>query len=162
MALIQCPECAREVSDRAVSCPQCGFPVAKEVGTILPEEMEVGPCLPKVVDCLDCKTIFSFEDEVCPNCGLFNSQKYRILEENGLIEELKPTVPQVKPENEEGIKCPKCGAKNSHFAAKQGFGIIKFVVGNCIVGPVTGLLTGRINSNKIVVACLKCGHRWRL
>ena len=28
MALIQCPECAHEVSDQAVSCPNCGFPIA--------------------------------------------------------------------------------------------------------------------------------------
>lgn len=27
MALIKCPECGREVSDKAVSCPRCGFPM---------------------------------------------------------------------------------------------------------------------------------------
>ena len=53
MALIQCPECAREVSDRAVSCPPGGLPVAKEVCTIFAADMEVGPFLPKVVFCID-------------------------------------------------------------------------------------------------------------
>lgn len=28
MALIECPECKREISDRADSCPQCGYPIA--------------------------------------------------------------------------------------------------------------------------------------
>lgn len=28
MALIKCPECGREISDKAVSCPGCGCPVA--------------------------------------------------------------------------------------------------------------------------------------
>ena len=28
MALIPCPECAREVSDRAIACPGCGHPIA--------------------------------------------------------------------------------------------------------------------------------------
>lgn len=28
MALIKCPECGREVSDKAASCPNCGFAVA--------------------------------------------------------------------------------------------------------------------------------------
>ena len=28
MALIKCPECGREVSDRAGNCPQCGFPLS--------------------------------------------------------------------------------------------------------------------------------------
>ena len=28
MALIKCPECGREVSDKAGSCPNCGCPIA--------------------------------------------------------------------------------------------------------------------------------------
>ena len=28
MALIQCPECSGQVSDRAMSCPHCGFPIS--------------------------------------------------------------------------------------------------------------------------------------
>ena len=30
MALIQCPECRSEVSDRAPSCPRCGYPLAQQ------------------------------------------------------------------------------------------------------------------------------------
>ena len=30
MALIKCPECGKEISDKAVSCPHCGFPISKE------------------------------------------------------------------------------------------------------------------------------------
>jgi hypothetical protein len=29
MALIKCPECGNMVSDQAVACPQCGYPVRK-------------------------------------------------------------------------------------------------------------------------------------
>ena len=29
MALIKCPECGREVSVAAKSCPQCGYPIAE-------------------------------------------------------------------------------------------------------------------------------------
>lgn len=28
MALMKCPECAREVSDKAAACPGCGHPIA--------------------------------------------------------------------------------------------------------------------------------------
>jgi len=31
MALIKCPECSKEVSDKAVSCPNCGFPIASSI-----------------------------------------------------------------------------------------------------------------------------------
>lgn len=27
MALIKCPECSKEISDRATSCPHCGCPL---------------------------------------------------------------------------------------------------------------------------------------
>lgn len=33
MALINCPECKRETSDQARSCPQCGYPIKQGVGT---------------------------------------------------------------------------------------------------------------------------------
>lgn len=31
MALIKCPECGKEVSDRAPACPNCGYPIENEV-----------------------------------------------------------------------------------------------------------------------------------
>lgn len=34
MALIQCPECRTEVSDQAISCPRCGFPVASRKSAV--------------------------------------------------------------------------------------------------------------------------------
>ncbi len=32
MALINCPECGKQVSTSAASCPSCGFPVSQKVG----------------------------------------------------------------------------------------------------------------------------------
>ena len=31
MALVLCPECKREVSDRAIACPNCGYPMHEEL-----------------------------------------------------------------------------------------------------------------------------------
>jgi DNA-directed RNA polymerase subunit RPC12/RpoP len=36
MALIKCPECKREISDRAASCPQCGHPMLVAAPPIIP------------------------------------------------------------------------------------------------------------------------------
>lgn len=30
MALIKCPECGKEISDKAATCPNCGMPLRKE------------------------------------------------------------------------------------------------------------------------------------
>jgi hypothetical protein len=32
MALINCPECGKEISDKALSCPQCGCPISSNNG----------------------------------------------------------------------------------------------------------------------------------
>ena len=34
MALIKCPECGREVSDKAIACIQCGYPLAQELNVV--------------------------------------------------------------------------------------------------------------------------------
>ena len=33
MALIICPECSHDVSDKAISCPNCGYPIRLSEGT---------------------------------------------------------------------------------------------------------------------------------
>ncbi len=33
MALIKCPECGKQVSDKASSCPQCGCPISSSVAS---------------------------------------------------------------------------------------------------------------------------------
>ncbi len=42
MALIPCPECEQDVSDRALACPHCGFPVAEAINQELVELTGVG------------------------------------------------------------------------------------------------------------------------
>lgn len=32
MAIIRCPECEKEISDKAISCPHCGFPLRETAG----------------------------------------------------------------------------------------------------------------------------------
>lgn len=32
MALIKCPECGKEISDRAEACPNCAYPIAQLSG----------------------------------------------------------------------------------------------------------------------------------
>jgi Zn finger protein HypA/HybF involved in hydrogenase expression len=55
-------------------------------------------------------------------------------------------------------KCPRCGSE-SITANQQGFGIGKAVVGAAMLGPI-GLMAGNINSKKVYITCLNCGHRW--
>ena len=42
MALINCPECGKEISDKAVACPNCGNPI-----NLQPQQEEEYLCCPK-------------------------------------------------------------------------------------------------------------------
>lgn len=37
MALINCPECSKRISDQSVTCPSCGFPTARAIPPPLPQ-----------------------------------------------------------------------------------------------------------------------------
>lgn len=43
MALINCPECQKEISDKALSCPNCGCPITKQSNSLKEEYL----CCPK-------------------------------------------------------------------------------------------------------------------
>lgn len=51
MAMIKCPECGRQISDKAPFCPYCGVAIAG-----------------KVVRCPQCGEVYFSDQEMCPNC----------------------------------------------------------------------------------------------
>lgn len=51
MAIIKCPECGHQVSDKAATCPSCGIGIAG-----------------RVMKCPDCGAVVFKEQELCPNC----------------------------------------------------------------------------------------------
>ena len=66
MALIKCPECGKEISDKSGKCINCGYPINKQ------PIVEKTPILSKVI----------FETE---SGGIAPFQKYIIKDENGQV-----------------------------------------------------------------------------
>lgn len=94
MALIKCPECSKNVSDKTSNCPYCGFPIYLEINN-------------------------SLEKKQCPFCGTTN-EHYAIncRNCNGVLPEIeklfkddKDTKPELLEEVFENgtVKCPSCG-----------------------------------------------------
>lgn len=74
MALITCPECGREISDKAAACPHCGCP-SSEFKTERKDPYEttdMEDSAPKQTDdfkCVCCGKPMSTKVDKCPNCG---------------------------------------------------------------------------------------------
>lgn len=47
MALIKCPECGKEISDKATSCPNCGFPLLIPQQPVQPQPVRQQPIQPQ-------------------------------------------------------------------------------------------------------------------
>jgi hypothetical protein len=61
--------------------------------------------------------------------------------------------------SEELLKCPKC--RSTHLTdGKKGFSASKAVAGAVLTGGI-GVLAGTIGSNKTVITCLSCGHKFK-
>lgn len=80
MALIKCPECGKEISDKAISCPNCGMPFpakkyCKYCGGQIDENCVICPNCGKQVECLvSSSAVISTEHEsktIPVICGTF-------------------------------------------------------------------------------------------
>ena len=65
MALIKCNECGNDVSDKAKSCPRCGYPISEDF---------------KQVRCQFCGDIIPANFSKCPSC--YNSPKDKLQNDN--------------------------------------------------------------------------------
>lgn len=62
MSMINCPECGKQISDKAKVCPKCGYPLTLEKYQICPE----------------CNFQNSFENTACEQCGYPFPKKQKI------------------------------------------------------------------------------------
>ncbi|MEG0834184.1 MAG: zinc ribbon domain-containing protein, partial [Christensenellaceae bacterium] len=67
MALIKCPECNREISEEAILCPQCGYPIADKIDEI--NAKKITEANQQIIDNADDDEEFII---VCNECGELN------------------------------------------------------------------------------------------
>lgn len=63
MALIRCPECGKEISNKARACPNCGMPILQD-GNQSEEASEYG-----IIICRKCGYSIPANHKYCDNCG---------------------------------------------------------------------------------------------
>ena len=93
MPLVQCPECQREVSSEALSCPQCAFPYPGK------KERLNGKASESLLTCQDCGNFISKQAQSCPHCGAPSLKQ----------EDVPDSVLESSDQVEQTWLCPNCG-----------------------------------------------------
>ncbi len=134
MAIIKCPECGHEISDKAPFCPSCGVAIAG-----------------KVVECPKCGKVYFSELSECPQCHYKRpvADKTPIVENNNAVntQETEKTteVEIVKPKevnneqpvgannpeeaSDENLKTPRNSSRNNKIIIGAVVAIVAVVIG---------------------------------
>lgn len=169
MALIKCPECNKEVSNKANVCIHCGYPLHDFQTETISNLQSKKVAIPSFKEYSDKKihaikiireiTGMNLADAVSLieqdfpiiQDGLSDNQakeivdKFLKIEVNAEILDSTTTLTYVNPvKDKDKICCPKCGSLEYHTGSR-GY----------------SLLTGFIGSGKVVMTCLRCGNRWK-
>lgn len=162
MALIKCPECGKEVSDKAEACIRCGYPINKnnEVNENLQEEL-INPNIINVegkdIDIIQVINLVRQKEKIKAIKLLREMSNLSLTDAKDIIDKIdKGSMIQNNKSSE--LTCPYCGSTQIQ-AFKKGFGLGKAITGGTLLGGA-GLLGGFIGSNKIMITCLKCGKQW--
>lgn len=174
MALITCPECGKQISDKAPACIHCGYPLQQEQQTV-PTTAAVSiskkvaihsfnqPSPQKIPTIKVVREITGmglaeakeFVEQTTPYVivkdGLSDNQANEIVQKfkaEGIDAQIfgsdAPVTFVSHTKDKDIISCPQCGSTQYHAGAR-GF----------------SLITGFVGSGKTVLTCLKCGHRWK-
>ena len=113
MALINCPECGKQISDKAPHCIHCGYPLGAEIQSHVKTMWECPVCGTKG----EAEILPAF----CPICKVNSSQWEEIREKKKKEEE--KTASQRIP------VCPKCKS-TSIATVNRGFSLVTGFIGS--------------------------------
>ena len=76
MALINCPECGRQISNQAEKCPGCGFPIGQM--NPQPHYSQKQRQSVQMQTCPQCGLVHPVSQSICPRCGVMTRYERRI------------------------------------------------------------------------------------
>ncbi len=145
MALIKCPECGREISDRSDKCIHCGYPLEKESeqviinGVTFEKKYFCDPNISQIDKIRILRQKLGLSLEVAKNTLEPWTNTSNIPNSVTLI-----TETQQKERERNIVKCPKCGS-TAISTVNRGY----------------SLMTGFLGSGSPRNVCQKCGYKWK-
>lgn len=140
MALINCPECSREISDKSTNCIHCGYPLkSTNLCYINGKPYDLSFIFENENKYISIRTFMDITD-----FGLTKSMEIvdSIIENNKIPEAINHQLRDDVKEPPQ-VKCPKC-SHTDIGVANRGY----------------SLVWGFIGSGKSMNVCKACGHKW--
>lgn len=180
MALIICPECGKEISDKSEVCIGCGYPVNEIV-------VDNRSDLEKLVDEIYYKHKGDRADsakELVKRTGMDFKAAMKLMQDKKNSPEVKAEEKRKRQKYKEeqrqlnrelresfqtlcGLvagskvaKCPRCRSTSISYDTKK-LSIGRALVGDAIAGA-PGAVLGGLSSKKGYAVCLNCGKRWKI
>lgn len=142
MALIKCPECGKEFSDKAQACPNCGCPtneIKREPKELPPEKQ------PEMFRCIECNRPIPMGIDKCIYCGHIYGKNEKIEEDESGITGRK------------NIECPTCGSR--YIGIQNDIPLYRKIFEVWGIGTVLPDTKEKYRDNMIYI-CKKCGTIW--
>lgn len=142
MALIKCPECNSEISDKSKVCIHCGYPLEDKNKYCLINGVSYNVSF--LLDDTISTPLKVKQLHLLTKCDLKDClEKTRMVVSNNEIPKTM-SLKQQRIGNKDEIKCPKCGS-TSISVGQRGY----------------SLLTGFIGSGSPRNICQNCGFKWK-
>lgn len=140
-----CTQCGKENRADSAFCGYCGHPFISFVA----DKPESG----ELTDLAYYKTNLQMQQRA------LQIQQQELEEARQQTEQWRQQLRFQRKQYDEMMKCPRCGS-TSLSGNKKGYGIGKGIVGAALFGPL-GLVAGNMGSDKVIVTCMKCGHKFK-
>lgn len=146
MALIKCPECGKEISDKSEQCINCGFPLKKDTICIINgKEIDLSFIFDENIEFVNKENMFG----KLTHCYYTEEKVVKEILESGIVPKTLTllTVEEVRQQQKleaSKIHCPKC---NSTAITTGARGVNNF--------------WGMLGASKTVNRCGNCGFTWK-
>lgn len=155
MALIQCPECYGKVSDKAASCPHCGYPMQNQT---IESNQKPTECIINGV-LIDCSEILEFalkpNNEInaigacrkITGCGVYSADQFvKAIRKEGKVPD---TFTMSDARKIQAVpNCPVCRSRN----------VVRVTAG---ARAIDGFFFGKYSvEGRAQFWCKACNHRW--
>lgn len=178
MALIICPECGRQISDKAEYCVGCGYPIKEMVVDNRSEIEKLVDLVWKKYPYSKTKAVIELQNKRIDlkTAKSLMDAKFSSIEAKEVLRQKKISEKEESRKNLENIrnacigiqdafggskvaKCPKCRSTSISYQNKVSIG--RAIIGGALAGS-EGAVLGALTGKKGYAVCLNCGKRWKV